>query len=52
MTYLLNMFTTDDKVLIFALRVDKGWDARKMMNEFLGRNWNSKFFEQINTENR
>jgi len=27
------MFTTDDKVLILARRVDKGWGARKMMNE-------------------
>jgi len=25
------MFTTDEKVLIFALRVDKGWGARKRL---------------------
>jgi len=39
MAYLLNMFTNDDKVLIFALRVDKRWGAWKMMIEFPGRNW-------------
>jgi len=39
MTYLLNMFMTDNKVLIFALQVDKGWGACKMMSEFPGRNW-------------
>jgi len=39
MTYLLNTFTTDYKILIFALRVDKEWGARKMMSEFPGRNW-------------
>jgi len=46
------MFMTDNKVLIFALRVDKGWGARKMMSEFPGRNWKLKFFEQINKESR
>jgi len=25
------MFTTDDKVLIFALRVDKGWCVQKQL---------------------
>jgi len=39
MMYLLNMFATDDKVLIFALLVDKGWGARKMISKFPGRNW-------------
>ena len=29
--YLLNMFATDDKVLIFALGVDKEWGARQRL---------------------
>ena len=27
----LNMFTTHDNILIFALWVDKGWGARKQL---------------------
>jgi len=46
MTYLLNMFTTDN-VLIFALRDDKGWGARKMMSKFPGRNWKLSFLSRL-----
>ena len=52
MTYLLNMFTTDDKVFIFALRVDKGWSAQKMTDRISWKKLETKFFEQINKENR
>jgi len=46
-TYLLNMFTTDDKVLISALRVDKGSGARKMMSKFPGRNWKLSYLSRL-----
>ena len=52
MTYLLNMFTIDDKVLIFALRVDKGWSARKNDERISWKKLETKLFEQINKENR
>jgi len=52
MMYLLNMFMTDDKVLIFAPRVDKGWYARKNDERISWKKLETNFFEPINKENR
>ena len=41
------MFISDAEVLIFALRVDKGWMREKMMREFLRRNWKLSSLSKI-----
>jgi len=50
------MFTFNDKVLIFAVRVYKGWGAQKTMSKFSERNWKlsslSKLIDEAGSHGR
>ena len=50
------MFTSNDKVLIFAVRVHKGWGAQKTVSKFFERNWKlsslSKLIDEAGSHGR
>ena len=40
-------FTADDRVLIRALRIEKGYGAKKLLKEFPARPWSLKAVNQL-----
>ena len=44
------VFSNDDRAVIEACHLEKGWGARRILKEFPGRNWNLSFCKLSNLD--